>query len=274
MLQNLLLMSGVAFFIGGCKYKEQKFDPRIAQTIAMLLLLAVLSLLIPTAARLLGHATNAGLLAISRGTAVLVMISYVMYLTFQLYTDRDMFRPTSEKAEERFRSIAPGEALKSLATMGATTGAASGGFVMQEKLVVEDEEDVAPSLTLLFALTTIVLSTVLLAFNTQFATDSVQGIMTQHNISESFMGIVILPLMSNDPNTVTTAWHDSMDMSMALALERCMQSALMVVPLIVLVAWGMGVDSMTMDFDNFSVAALFASIIIVTYVVQEGRSNW
>lgn len=101
MLQNLLLMSGVAFFIGGCKYHEQKFDPRVAQTMAMLLLLAVLSLLIPTTARLLGHATDAGILAISRGTAVLVMISYVLYLTFQLYTDREMFRPISERATDR-----------------------------------------------------------------------------------------------------------------------------------------------------------------------------
>lgn len=275
MLQNLLLMSGIAFFIGGCKYHEQRFDARVAQTMAMLLLLAVLSLLIPTTARLLGKASDAGILAISRGTAVLVMISYIMYLIFQLYTDTEVFQPKSEKATARSRSVPAGEALKSLATVGAGTAAAAGGVMMQEKLVVDEEEEALwPSLTLPAALATILLSTVLLAFNTQFATDSVQGIMTQHSIHESFMGIVILPLMSNDPNTVTTAWHDSMDMSMALALERCMQSALMVVPLIVLVAWGMGVDSMTMDFDNFSVAALFASIIIVTYVVQEGRSNW
>lgn len=53
-----------------------------------------------------------------------------------------------------------------------------------------------------------------------------------------------------------------------------MQTALMVVPLIVLLAWGMGIDAMTLEFDSFSVAALFVSIIIVTYVVQEGKSNW
>lgn len=63
-------------------------------------------------------------------------------------------------------------------------------------------------------------------------------------------------------------------MSLALTLERYMQTALMVVPLIVLIAWGMHIDSMTLDFDGFTVAALFASIIIVTYVVQEGKSKW
>ena len=39
-------------------------------------------------------------------------------------------------------------------------------------------------------------------------------------------------------------------------------------------ATGLKIDDMTLDFDGFSVAALFASIIIVTYVVQEGKSNW
>jgi len=65
-----------------------------------------------------------------------------------------------------------------------------------------------------------------------------------------------------------------MDMGLCLTLERAIQTALMVVPLIVLIAWGMKIDQMTLDFDGFSVASLFASIIIVTYVVQEGTSKW
>jgi len=48
----------------------------------------------------------------------------------------------------------------------------------------------------------------------------------------------------------------------------------MVVPLIIFAAWGMRVEEMTLKFDSFSVAGLFAAIIIVTYVVQQGKSNW
>jgi Ca2+:H+ antiporter len=68
--------------------------------------------------------------------------------------------------------------------------------------------------------------------------------------------------------------QDRMNMSISLALERCMQTCLLLVPLTVLLAWCMGVDDMNLEFDGFSVATLFASIIIVTYVVQEGKSNW
>lgn len=160
--------------------------------------------------------------------------------------------------------------------MGGGTGAAAiGGQINCENHVGEKvNQSASPQLTLTTAVTTVVISTTLLAFNTQFATDSVQGLMQKHQLSESFMGIVVLPLLSSDLDTLKCGWTDKMDMSLSLTLGRCMQTALMVVPLIVLIAWGMDIDSMTLDFNGFSVAALFVAIIIVTYVVQEGRSNW
>lgn len=53
-----------------------------------------------------------------------------------------------------------------------------------------------------------------------------------------------------------------------------MQTSLLVVPLIVLLAWCMGINDMTLEFDGFSTASLFASNLIVSYVVQAGKSNW
>lgn len=52
-----------------------------------------------------------------------------------------------------------------------------------------------------------------------------------------------------------------------------MQTALMVMPLSVIIGWGMGID-MSLDFNGFEVASLFAAILIVNYIVQDGKSNW
>jgi len=52
-----------------------------------------------------------------------------------------------------------------------------------------------------------------------------------------------------------------------------MQTALMVVPSVVLIARCMSRD-LTMEFEGFSIAALFVSMIMVSYAVQEGKSNW
>ena len=266
-------MTGFAFFLGGLQRTEQAFNATVAQTMGMFLLLAVLSLTIPTVSQLWGRSTHSGVIAQSRGTAIIIIFSYLLWLVFQLRTHRDIFEKCGPKAPLKPSSkIEKGETFKRMATMGAATGAAVGKpqNVVYE---VEDEED-TPQLTRIGAILTIIVSTTLLAFNTQFAANSIQGIMEHHNISEKFMGITVLPLLSNDLDAIMCGYKDKLDLTLSLTLHRSMQTALMVVPLIVLIAWGMHLDRMTLDFDGFSVAATFASIIIVTYVIQEGRSTW
>ncbi|KAF2489821.1 hypothetical protein BU16DRAFT_165087 [Lophium mytilinum] len=279
-LSNLLLMTGLGFFFGGINRLEQYFNPRVAQTISMLLLLAVLSLLIPTASHLMTSTTPAGIRAQSRGTSVIILISYGLWLLFQLKTNRSMFNEPSKAAPKA--KVSPGKvdrdaaALREIAHVGARTAAMAGGSVCQTQLVVEgdDEDPEIPTLSLTGGIATLVTCVVLIAFNTQFATDSLQGLLQHAGVSHNFVGLVILPILSNDPSSIRMAVRDKMDISIALTLERCMQTSLMVLPLVVLLAWCMGIDDMSIEFDGFSVAALFASIIIVTYVVQEGKSNW
>lgn len=243
LLQSLLVMTGLAFLLGGYRRQEQYFNPRIAQTISMFLLLAVLSLTIRTVSQLWSHSTPAGLLAQSRGTAVIIIFSYLLWLMFQLKTNRSLFQEKSPEGplrESMRHEKDSGDAMKAMALVGVACGAATaGGKVNQKNLVQEgeDEED-EPVLSAITALSGLILFTTLLAFNMQFATDSVQGIMIEHKVSTTFMGIVVLPILSNDPMTIDSAIKDKMDRSIALTLERCMQSALMIGPLIILIAWG------------------------------------
>jgi Ca2+:H+ antiporter len=99
-------------------------------------------------------------------------------------------------------------------------------------------------------------------------------LLTEAGLSTSFIGLVIMPIVGIDGLAITTAMKDKMDLSLALTLGRCMQLALMVIPLIVLLGWMMGIDEMTMQFDTFPVLVLFASTVVVTFVIQDGRSNW
>jgi Ca2+:H+ antiporter len=278
-LSSLLLTTGLSFLLGGWKRLEQYFNVSLAQMISMLLLLAVSSLIIPSGAHLMTNTTAEGILAESRGISVVILISYVLWLFFTLSTHRVMFSAPAMKAQERpHRPIEKGEAFRGLAAIGAGNAAASGGRVHTSRILVnpgeELEEFETPSLSLTGAIVALVFSVVLLAFNTQFATDSIQAILQRRKVSQTFLSLIILPILSNDPMAINMAIQDKMDMSISLALERCMQTCLLVVPLTVLLAWCMGVNDMNLDFDGFSIATLFVSIIIVTYVVQEGKSNW
>jgi Ca2+:H+ antiporter len=280
-LSNLLLTTGLSFLLGGLQRMEQYFSVSLAQMISMLLLLAVASLIIPSTAHLMTDTTTEGILAQSRGISVVILASYVLWLIFTLSTHRALFDEPTMKAKERTHRTLE-DASRGIAAIGAGTAAASGGGVNIKQLFnteahdeTDDEDDFeSPSLSLSGAIVALVTSVVLVAFNTQFATDSIQGLLQRRKVSQTFLSLIILPLLSTDPMAVNMAMQDRMNMSISLALERCMQTCLLLVPLTVLLAWCMGVDDMNLEFDGFSVATLFASIIIVTYVVQEGKSNW
>lgn len=67
---------------------------------------------------------------------------------------------------------------------------------------------------------TLVISTVLVAFNAEFATGSVQKMVHQAGISQTFVGFVIFPILSNDPESVFLAVKDKLYLSIALTLDK------------------------------------------------------
>lgn len=93
------------------------------------------------------------------------------------------------------------------------------------------------------------------------------------NISSPFIGIVILPLLSNDIGPIKAAWENRMDQCIASTVGKCVQTALLVIPVIIFVAWGMGQGELSLYFDSFEVASLFASSVYVNFVILNGKSN-
>lgn len=271
-LSNLLLTTGLSFLLGGLTRTEQYFNQAMAQTISMLLLLAVCSLVIPTASHLMTNTPSVGILSQSRGISFVILVSYVLWLVFQLKTNRAMFEEPVKKVAKQRRTIKEGETIKSIAQVGFGVAAVGRGGAIVHTFDLQDIPN--PDLSYFGALVTLTVSVVFVGFNTQFATDSIQSLLQQHGLSKMFLGIVILPLISIDTTSIVMAIKDKMDISIALTLERCMQTSLLIVPLIVLLGWCMDIDEMTLQFEGFPIAALFASIVIVTYVVQEGKSNW
>ena len=259
-------MTGLGFSFGGIKWAEQQFDSNIAKHMGSQLLLAATSLIIPTASHFLITTTQRDVILQSRGTGVVLLLSYGLLLLFQLYTNTASFHKRSQKAQKR--RLDRGETLKAIAALGAKSAATG----INESNVIDDVD--IPHLSFWVAISTIVVSTVFIAFNTQFATDSINGLLSEAGLSATFVGLVILPLLSNDPTTVVLVYKDDIDLSLAMTMGKCIQTALMVIPLIVMIAWGMNIDDMTLVFNAFEVLALFASVLIVNYIMQDGQSTW
>ncbi|KEF54017.1 Ca2+:H+ antiporter [Exophiala aquamarina CBS 119918] len=290
MLSNLLLVLGMCFFFGGVNRMEQAFNMTVAQTASSLLFVAVGSLLIPTVfeewARTQDQVNGedptpdnpgAKVTAISRGTAILLLVVYGCYLFFQLKSHTAMYNAPSEKNKKRavgskFKSAVIPEKFRNQSVVERNAAAAAEA----EADDAEDEPE-EPQLSIWVAVLTLALSTVLVALNAEYLVDSINAITCGGGISKSFVGLILLPIVGNaaeHATAVTVAIKDKMDLAIGVAVGSSMQIALLVLPFIVVLGWIMGKDDMTLFFDGFQIAVLFVAVLLVNYLIQDGKSHW
>src|SRR5262249_54123424 len=93
-LANLLLGMGLAFFLGGLRRHDQEYNAGAARIYSSMMLIAVMSLAVPSAfARLLvGREGGLQETYLNVGLAVLLLGCYVLYLVFMLKTHPELFR--------------------------------------------------------------------------------------------------------------------------------------------------------------------------------------
>ncbi|EXJ74788.1 Ca2+:H+ antiporter [Cladophialophora psammophila CBS 110553] len=284
MLSNLLLVMGMCFFFGGVNRVEQAFNITVAQTASSLLFLAVSSLIIPTAfeqwARTGNNTGNTetattenakpGVAQLSRGTAILLLVVYACYLFFQLKSHSAIYNAPSAKNETRdvgtkFKNAVIPEKLRSKKAPEA------------EMLEPEDDEPEQPQLSVWVALLTLAISTVLVALNAEYLVDSINSITCGGGISKNFVGLILLPIVGNaaeHATAVTVAVKDKMDLAIGVAVGSSMQIALLVLPFVVVLGWIIGKDDMTLFFDGFQIAVLFVAVLLVNYLISDGKSHY
>jgi Ca2+:H+ antiporter len=195
-----------------------------------------------------------------------------------------MYNEPSQKVPKRKSSkIEEGSALRGVATIGAGTAAASGGGVNVSSLVKgnaqdDDDDDIEePQLSIIGALVTLGISTALVAFCSEFMVSSIDGLTATGKVSTTFVGLILLPIVGNaaeHATAVTVAIKDKMDLTIGVAVGSSMQIALLVLPFTVVLGWILGEQCMTLDFDTFQIATLFVSVLLVNYLIQDGKSHW
>jgi len=105
---------------------------------------------------------------------------------------------------------------------------------------------------------------------------SIDALVEKVPISKTFVGLILLPIVGNAAEHVTAvvvAVKDKMDLAMGVAIGSSMQIALLVTPFLVILGWIMGQD-MTLHFETFETVVFFLSVLVVTNVVADGKSNY
>jgi Ca2+:H+ antiporter len=145
-LVNLLLVLGMAFFLGGMRYREQLYNSTVTQMSACLLSLSVISLVLPTGFHMSFNDNDLAdrqSLKISRGTSVvgclialrskceplqltyvqILLLVYAIYLLFQLKSHAYMYESTPQNVIDE--EAAPGPVASWLENSSSDSGSSS-----------------------------------------------------------------------------------------------------------------------------------------------------
>ncbi|EDN93510.1 hypothetical protein SS1G_09377 [Sclerotinia sclerotiorum 1980 UF-70] len=139
-------------------------------------------------------------------------------------------------------------------------------------IVFSKNEVLEPRLSMTTGIITLIIGTVVLAFNTTFAVDSIDGLTADH-ASPTFIGLILLPFLDNDLMPIKCARMDKLDLSIMASAGKSLQTSLLITPLIVIIAWIWGIDDMGLLFDGFQVASLFMAVLIFNFLIATGKSN-
>jgi len=289
-LSNELLVLGFCFFCGGLIHSEQHFSAKAASINSSLLILLILGLSIPAAYTAVVKSTSvtpsgflcnrpcevANLEDISHITALLLFSIYWMMLYFQLKTHKSLMEGKESPPSPRV-SPAPqqpgyiGDLLRATEAMEAEQAAAAAAEQQEE-----EEEDEAPEVSLTVAVAGLVISTLLVALCSEFLVDAIEGVANAWNLSELFIGLILLPIVGNAAEhmtAVTVAMKGKMDLALGVALGSSIQIGLCVIPAVTIAGWAAG-QPLTLDFHPFETIVLVMAVLVVTCTLSDGNSTW
>jgi Ca2+:H+ antiporter len=142
---------------------------------------------------------------------------------------------------------------------------------------LDDEEDQEePQMSPWAAAVILVVVTIAVAICAEYLVDSIESVVKTMHVSKTFIGLILLPIVGNAAEHVTAivvALKDKMDLAIGVAIGSSMQIALLVTPFLVILGWIMDIP-MTLRFETFETVVFFLSMLVVTYTIQDGKSNY
>jgi Ca2+:H+ antiporter len=242
-LGNILLVLGTAILAGGTRFPHQRFNQTATRIAATSLILAVIGLIIPTIFHLAterqsddwsSDATHELSLAI----AVVLFVTYILWLVFSLITHRDLFMGTdlgNGASNERKNFAWP----------------VSKGFIV------------------------LALASIFIAVMSEFLSGSVEAACKSLGLTQVFAGVIIVAMISNasEFTAVVAALKNQMDLSLSIAVGSSLQIALFITPVLIFASYLFGLR-MTLEFSLPEVAALSLAVGVVALISGDGECNW
>ena len=245
---NLLLVMGLSMFLGGLRFKEQKFQSVVARLNASAMNLAVIAILVPTAVNATSNGISQNTMQNLSGAVAVVLIAvYILTLLFSMKTHSYLYEV----------GVAGSESEDSNAN-------------------TESEENSEHKPNLLLWISVLLVATLAVAFESELLVDSLEEATETLGLTTLFTGVILVPIIGNaaeHATAVTVAMKNKMDLSVSVAVGSSLQIALFVAPVLILAGLLLG-QPMDLNFNPFELVAVVVAVLIANSVSSDGRSDW
>lgn len=238
-LGNLLLVGGLSFFIGGLKFKRQKFNVYDARHNAGLLIFAVIvAFVIPEIFS--QDMSAAKTMTLSVGISIILMVLYLAALFFKLVTHRGVYQPTE-------KGIAEGQH--------------------------EHEE---PEWSKKKAIGVLLVATLAVAYVSEKLVHTFTEVGETFGWSELFIGIVIVAIVGNaaeHASAIIMAYKNKMDVAVEIAVGSTLQVAMFVAPVLVIISLFFP-TAMPLVFTLPELISMVTAVFLIVIISNDGETNW
>jgi Ca2+:H+ antiporter len=240
-LANLMLATGIAFFLGGLRYHTQEYNAGAARLYSSMMLISAVSLGVPSAFN--RFFSPAGTVyeekLVNLGTAFVLLAAYGLYLVFLLKTHPEYFQSVAGTTEEHEHGSTQWSLARSI---GSLLGAS-----------------------------------VLAAWMSEILVGAAEGTGEALGMSQVFIGIVFLAMIggaAESGSAIAMARKNKLDLTVGIAMGSSIQIALFVAPVLVLASGFVAPQPLELSFSRAEIGTLFLAVLIAAIVAGDGRSNW
>lgn len=185
------------------------------------------------------------LLSISYAVAILLLLSYVVFIWFQTASHHGLFTAMLEYDEERDHDRA--------------------------KDMRKDK------LTLTECIVALAVSVTLVTLIAYALVQEIPYIIEEHGLTDPFVGLILVPLVEKAAEHLTAideAWDNQMNFALIHCVGATLQTALLNTPLVILVGWGLPNINMDLNFEIFDIVMLILAILTIGNFLRDQKSNY
>jgi Ca2+:H+ antiporter len=135
---------------------------------------------------------------------------------------------------------------------------------------------VAPTASKVFATTSLVLATLLIAWLSDVLVEQLEEAKHMLGWSNVFLGVVVVATVGNAAEHATAiimAHRNKMDLAISIAAGSSAQIAMFVAPVLVFFGWAIG-KPLSLIFTPLEIVGIALSVGVVHMITHDGETNW